>query len=219
MEFKIVLGRMGSDIWANSRLRAIKDIAKEGSILDLGCGSGYIGESFDSAVFAEMDINELKKVKGNKRVVLNAEELSFKKESFDYVICGDVLEHIKNDDVVLKEINRILKKNGKAVITVPAYRRLYGHHDVIMGHKRRYNKKDFLNLAKSLGFKVVKSRYVCSLLFFPFIFNQLFSKSAKAYHGKSKIEKRIIGLLNFISWLENKINLPFGVGLLFVLRK
>jgi len=58
-----------------------------------------------------------------------------------------------------------------------------------------------------------------SLLFLLFLINQLLVKEASAYQGKSKIENKIKPLLNFLSWLENIIKLPFGIGLIVILEK
>ena len=190
MSFQIVLGRIGSDIWANSRLKIINRFVKHGRVLDLGCGGGYIGKSLTNCdvTFGEINIDEFKGLDSNNKVLLSGLKLPFKSDYFDYVICGDVLEHIEDDGTVLKEINRVLKNDGKAVIMVPAYKRFLGHHDIIMDHKRRYNKKDFKNRANSLNFDIEYARYIGSLLFFPFLINQLLVKSEKTYFGKSKLE-------------------------------
>ncbi len=223
MEFQIVHGRIGSDVWANTRLRIIKKLVKpeHNKILDLGCGTGYVGKAFaenNSVVFADIEPKYLKKVNG-KCVALDARKLPFKKEVFDMVICADVLEHIKEDSLALKEIHRALKKRCCAIIAVPAYRGLYGHHDELIGHYRRYNKKDFVRLAKKTGFKVKYSRYACSFLFFPFLINQFFVKSNRAYIGKSAMERKLLPLLNFLAFIESGIKLPFGLNLLFMLQK
>jgi len=220
MSFQIVLGRIGSDVWANSRLRIIKQFVGPGRVLDLGCGKGYIGKSLNNdVVFGEINPEEFKDLDSNKKTVLNALNLPFKSGYFDYVICSDMLEHIDDDIKVLEEINRVLKEGGKAIIMVPAYQRLFGHHDRIMDHKRRYDKRIFKNKIAHLDFDIAYVRYTCSLLFIPFLFNQLFVKSGKTYFGKSRLEPKILPLLNFISLIESKIKLPFGIGLFYVLKK
>lgn len=223
MEFKIVHERIGTDIWTNTRLRIIKKLLKDKgkTILDLGCGKGYMGKELqegNTVVFAEINQRLLKHVKGIK-VILDAVNMPFKQGTFDYVICSDVLEHIKDDKKVLRNIYRILKPKGKAIIALPAYSKLYGHHDELLHHYRRYDKKSFIKTAKQAGFKIRYLRYSLSLLFLPFLVNQLIVKSGKAYIGKSKIEKKILPLLNFITFVESNIKLPFGINLVFVLEK
>lgn len=47
------------------------------------------------------------------------QNLSFENETFDYILCNHVIEHVPNDDKAFAELSRILKNNGKAVITIP----------------------------------------------------------------------------------------------------
>ena len=49
----------------------------------------------------------------------DVQKLTFANASFNYVLCNHVIEHVPNDDEAFKEISRILKKNGSAVITIP----------------------------------------------------------------------------------------------------
>ncbi len=223
MEFQIIHNRIGSDLWANTRLKILERIIKaEGkTILDLGCGKGYVGRVLaknNKVVFAEIDAEQIKDINGMK-VILDANYMPFKQESFDYAICADVLEHIKDDRRVLLSIYNLLKDGGKAIIALPAYSRFYGHHDKLIHHYRRYDKKSFCEMARSAGFRVKAVRYSCSLLFFPWLMNQFFVKSNKAYIGKSGLEIKIVPLLNFLAWLEASLKLPFGINLLAVLEK
>ncbi|MFH1249392.1 MAG: methyltransferase domain-containing protein [archaeon] len=224
MQFKIVHNRIGSDLWANTRLRIVNKIVKgEGNlILDLGCGKGYVGTELsktgNNVIFAEIDPTLIKNVEG-KKIILDAINMPFKKFTFDYVLCADVLEHILDDKKVLSNIYDSLKHGGKAVIAVPAYKGLYGHHDSLIGHYRRYDYKDLCKLAKQVGFKVKYARYACSLLFFPFIVNQMIVKSNKAYQGNSGLERKFLPLLNLLAIIESSIRMPFGIGLMMVLEK
>lgn len=47
------------------------------------------------------------------------QKLSFPNHSFDYVLCNHVIEHVPDDNSAFKEISRILKANGNAIITIP----------------------------------------------------------------------------------------------------
>lgn len=65
-------------------------------------------------------------------------------ESADCVFLMDVLEHVQDDRALLAEAARVLVPGGVAVITVPAFPRLFSGHDVFLGHCRRYDTRMLL---------------------------------------------------------------------------
>ena len=105
---------------------------KDGKILDLGCGPGfwtaemqnmYSSKSMYSTDLTQnallltkkrLEINNL----SSKYVQANAEELPFRSASFDYVNCQGVIHHTPKTANCVKEISRILKPEGKALISV-----------------------------------------------------------------------------------------------------
>lgn len=66
-------------------------------------------------------------------VVANAEHLPFADASFDVCVMNDVFEHLSKPEVVLTEVNRVLRSGGKVFINSPPYFHPYGAHltDVI----------------------------------------------------------------------------------------
>lgn len=50
---------------------------------------------------------------------LDIENINYKNDSFDFILCNHVLEHVSNDYKALKELYRILKNHGITIITVP----------------------------------------------------------------------------------------------------
>jgi SAM-dependent methyltransferase len=71
-------------------------------------------------------------------VQASAEALPFGDNSFDGVGLFDVLEHLKEPDICLTEVSRVVRPGGLVLITVPAYRWLWSPHDELVGHERRY---------------------------------------------------------------------------------
>jgi ubiquinone/menaquinone biosynthesis C-methylase UbiE len=65
-------------------------------------------------------------------------DLPYRDQCFDFISCLDVLEHIKDDKSAIKEISRILKKDGILIITVPHKKAYFSQQDKIIGHHRRY---------------------------------------------------------------------------------
>ena len=99
-------------------------------------------------------------------------DLPFQSDSFDFVLCNHVLEHVYDDELAIKELHRVLKKKGVAILQVPLNleisetidgrdikdgkkrNKLFGQYD----HLRTYG-KDFFKKIESKGFKVKKIRY------------------------------------------------------------
>lgn len=95
----------------------------KGLILDIGCGYGNNMKYFEER-------NEVSKVIGidividilknkSKRACADAHLIPFKSNIFDGVICSEILEHLPNPELCIKEIRRVLKKDGVAFISTP----------------------------------------------------------------------------------------------------
>ena len=99
-------------------------------VLDAGCGDGFFLHLLSKTTGSELtglDDNPKalalakKYVKSKKMKLINGDVLNmpFKDNTFDRIICSEVLEHLPNDIVGLKEFKRVLKKGGLVAITVP----------------------------------------------------------------------------------------------------
>ena len=64
----------------------------------------------------------------------------------------NVLEHIRNDDLALKNSKELLKKNGKIFIEVPANQFLYDNYDKQLMHFRRYEMSSLLMKLEKNGY-------------------------------------------------------------------
>jgi len=227
MKFIRPFNRINTDLRANTRLKIINRLVKcqNKKILDLGCGLGYLGSHYiknNDVYFADVAQSDLEKIKAkpDRKFAINLDHsLPFKEEFFDYIFCVDVLEHINNDELVLKNIYKVLKTNGKFVVIVPAYHWLYGHHDKIANHYRRYNSGELEKKAEQIGFQTMFSKYIFPLMLIPFVIQQKFIQSECLYKGKSRIEPKIIPLLNLFSAIESRLFLPFGMALLIDFKK
>jgi ubiquinone/menaquinone biosynthesis C-methylase UbiE len=140
---------------------------KPGKILDLGAGGGpysnkliKAGFEYVSQDYCQLN-NELIR-EGEYRVidiVCNAECIPVNDESFDYVICTEVLEHVENPDLILAEISRVLKRDGIFLLTIPqmapAHQRPYWFTSgfSIEWIKNRFEKNNFeiLNISYPFG--------------------------------------------------------------------
>ena len=106
-------------------------------ILDVGCGSGLFFAKLAQAENVDMlgiDAPSLQKTvaidRGYKDVFdiedLSTEPLPFDDNTFNFVVCKDVFEHLLEPSFALKEIKRVLQKNGLLLLHVPNHFSLYG---------------------------------------------------------------------------------------------
>ncbi len=97
-----------------------------GQVLDLGCADGIFSHKHKNVVGLDIlesrYVNFYKLHDGNFLIPLirgDMHRLPLKKSSFDCVLINHTLEHTNKPDMVIKEVKRILKTNGKIIIGVP----------------------------------------------------------------------------------------------------
>lgn len=123
-----------------------------GDVLDIGCGEGRgmdllmkNAQSFTAVDKNPIVLGELrKKYPDSKFIEANIPPLSmFEDESFDTVVSFQVIEHIEDDELYVKEISRVLRPGGKAVITTPNIKMSLTRNP---WHVREYNKEEMVSL-------------------------------------------------------------------------
>ena len=75
---------------------------------------------------------------------------------FDAIGAFDVLEHIVDDEMVLRETNKALKSGGGLLLTVPQHQFLWSAADESARHVRRYSSRDLREKVERAGFKVIR---------------------------------------------------------------
>ncbi len=113
-------------------------------------------------------------------------DLPFSNNSYDLVCAFDVIEHVEDDAKAVEEMMRVCKPGGHIAITVPAYAFLWGKHDVINQHFRRYTKTGLLKLLKNHPGKIVYQTYFNSILFLPIAAFRLFARGTSQLKGPKK---------------------------------
>lgn len=130
-----------------------------GKLLDIGCGSMPYKRLFNVDKFLGMDIDsEFSRKLGVADYFYNGKTFPLKSSSFDSCICNQVLEHVFNPDEFLGEIYRILKPNGKLLLTVPF---VWDEHEQPYDYAR-YTSFGLQSLLEKNGFKLLQHEKICS---------------------------------------------------------
>ena len=199
-------------------------------ILDVGCGTGANLEMLKQFGAAEgVDVSddalEFCKAKGLNVHKGLAESLPFADETFDVVTALDVVEHLDDDIAGLKEMHRVLKKDGKTLIFVPAFMWLWGVQDDISNHRIRYTKKQIVERLRKAGFEIERATYANWTFFAPILAGRTIMKITGI---KPESENNVnVSALNGIFgkifsaerfWLR-KFDFPLGVSIVITARK
>ena len=103
----------------------------------------------------------------------DGKKLPFKDSSFDYIFSSEVLEHVFNINEIMSELNRVLKINGKMLITLPF---VWGEHEQPYDFAR-YTSFGLKNILEKNGFEIVQ--HIKTTTFIETIFQTL---TAYLYH-------------------------------------
>ncbi|CAD5244042.1 Methyltransferase type 11 [Thermococcus camini] len=215
--------------WFKSRRDLIKSLLLKfhfhGPLLDVGSGSGENLEAIKGIVPHSVGVElsdtmiEYASKLGRNIIRGNVEALPFDDSTFMSVAALDILEHV-DDRRAIKEIWRVLKPGGKLLITVPAFMWLWGIHDDVHGHKRRYSARQVLKLTQGTGFNIVFWSYWNFILFIPSAIQKKLGKS----HSLVRLPKPLNDALYAISKLDNYLilrglKLPIGTSIVVIAQK
>ncbi|NLE77740.1 MAG: methyltransferase domain-containing protein [Chloroflexi bacterium] len=135
-------------------------------------------------------------------------------QGIDTVVCLNVLEHIPNDVAALHNIHRILEREGgNVVIFSPASPALYGAHDRLMGHYRRYSLASLRTKLAAAGFRVTNGFYFNSVGWLA----RYLQRAADV--GQTTLRPILLYdwlVVPPLAWLERRLRPPLGQSLVMV---
>lgn len=193
-------------IWENLKAHGVPE---GGKILDVGCGNGnisiYLGNQGYQVLGIDISEKTILKARSLNTLdnvtfkVSSAEELGKRNELFDAIVCSEVLEHLKDPDIILSHVGRLLKDDGILLVTVPNG---FGPRELLVTRPVQYLKRkdnviwrSLKSVKKAFGYdgqtKQTDADDLEHLQFFTL--NKLHAMSTQ---HKFKIEK--IGKSNFI---------------------
>jgi len=125
--------------------RFVERLGHVGSALDLGCGDGRLTERVDAERLTIADVSQVALDRAARRLpaatavrLAPDAPLPLADNSFDLVLCVETIEHVRDVQLLLSEIRRVLVPGGRLAVTTPAHSRLTGLDLAIRGFERRF---------------------------------------------------------------------------------
>jgi ubiquinone/menaquinone biosynthesis C-methylase UbiE len=234
--------------WFTARLDILESILKKRilvqdrnkeyiNILNIGVATGATTQMLSkygnvtSLEYDEGCCQFLFKKTGIQAVNASVTEMPFSDNSYDLVCAFDVVEHVENETLAIQEISRVLKVGGQTFTTVPAFKTLWGDHDIINHHFRRYKKKGYNQLFSE---NKIDTSYLNNFNFWLFIPIAMVRIITRVVISTTKMSKtrstdneglnsnKFIGsVLKAIfrserHLINNGIKLPFGVSIVHI---
>jgi SAM-dependent methyltransferase len=199
-------------------------------MLDAGTGSGGMGPLLDRygtlvGVDASRHLLGLARPRIARLAAASLAALPFCDDAFDALFACDVIEHVADERAALGELRRVARPGGRLVVTVPAFPFLWGEHDEINHHFRRYTRASLGAVLAATGWQVRRLSYFNTLLFPPIAAVRLATGNRRrAEPPRSDLGWQVPRVVNaalealFASerHLMRHVDLPFGVSLLAV---
>jgi SAM-dependent methyltransferase len=199
-------------------------------VLDAGCGTGgnlpmlsqfgkVYGFEYDATARQLADARGLAIVSGGAL----PHEVPFAPQAFDLIGLFDVLEHLEHPVESLRALGERLAPGGALVLTVPAYQWLWGPHDELHEHKRRYSMPLLREQVKAAGLEVAYASHMNSLLLPAAVAQRVVHRFTK--HAASDLTPGAVVNETFYriwslerAWIP-KLRVPFGLSIIAVLRR
>lgn len=206
------------------------------SFLEIGCGTGFVLQSIagffpqTELAAAEYYIEGIEiaqqRVPRAAFYQLDARKMPFEQE-FDVLGAFDVIEHIEEDEQVLRGMHQAVKKGGGIVLTVPQHRFLWSVADDYKHHVRRYERAELEAKVRAAGFRpVYASSFISSLL--PVMLLSRLRQNQQKQKPDRMTELQINGTANAVldklmkaetGLIQAGLKMPLGGSLLLIAKK
>lgn len=181
--------------WEIARAQSVKFILRKQlvsvqRVLDVGCGDAYfisqLANKMRLVQFHGVD-HELKPAEISEHSADNLRlhsQLDASESNFDLILFMDVIEHVEDDQSLVREYLHKSVPGAYLLFTVPAYQSLFSDHDRTLRHFRRYNKTQLKSLMDKLDLEVLECSYFFLSLLVPRFVQKLLGSTSK----DSKVE-------------------------------
>lgn len=164
-------------------IRRLIDFRPSTKLLDVGCGKAIYATMFRGSQVEYFGVepdpersllatNLLNKLNSSAHIsIMDAENLHYQDNFFDYVLAIEVIEHIENDFWAIKEMSRVLRQGGYLILSTPNSELLETDYPMEIdeegpfGHKRvGYDLENILEMLRLVNLKLVKHKRIFSII-------------------------------------------------------
>ncbi len=183
--------------WETARSAFLLSLVGDGvgTLLDVGCGDGYLvrlmEQRFPERRFIAADsafTPESMELLRTSRIE-PVTEIDFSPPGgYGAATLFDVLEHVEDDETFLQQLFSSLAPGAQAVFSVPAFQSLFSDHDRMLKHFRRYSRGDLTAKLRRAGFEVTESGYFFASLLGPRLLLKWLGRDAGGDVGRGAVK-------------------------------
>jgi len=172
--FRRLASRYDDELWGlvaevrgpapDDLVRFVAGLDPVGDALDLGCGDGALTTLLRAERVTAADVSGVAlarargRAPGAKLVELEPDApLPLGDSSFDLVLCAETIEHVRDVQLLLSEVRRVLRPGGRLALTTPAHRRATVP-DPLSPYIRFFTRRSLRELLDAMGFDVASLR-------------------------------------------------------------
>ena len=198
----------------------------KGKILEIGSGLGNISTFFldNENEIMLTDLREeycdhLREKFGSRSNLMGVEQLDLINPDFeniysehlgnyDTVFALNVIEHIEDDNLSIRNCKKLLKNGGHLIILVPSYQNLYNKFDEELGHFRRYTQKSLSNLFLKNNLTIIHKQYFNLMGIAGWYLSGNLLKKESIPSQQMKIYNKLVPVWKILDFIvENKVGL------------
>ena len=216
---------------------AIEEIAagrRDLRLIDCGCGTGNnlsLLKPYGRVFGFDLTTEGAHRARRTERPIVqaNIERIPYQAEAFDIATSFDVLQSVPDDRAALREMARILKPGGHAILNVTAFEFMRADHAEVWNELRRYTPASAGRLIGDSGLQVVRISFLFASVFPMMLAARMWQKMLRPFReleGDSDLEVPAEPLNTALTWLvereaalSRRIPMPIGSSLLIVAKK
>jgi SAM-dependent methyltransferase len=138
-----------------------RSLGRADRALDLGCGDGRLTAELEAGELTAADVSRValerarRRLPGARLAELDPDApLPFEDGAFDLVLCAETIEHVRDVQLLLSEVRRVLRPGGTLALTTPASRPLVRPPHPLSPHLRLFTRRSLRALLDELGFEL-----------------------------------------------------------------